>query len=91
MIDAVTRLLIPGATYDADGALAARRRRRSTRSSIDLLTHPYFAAEPPKSTGRELFDRAYVESLVAGCREANPAPPPTTSLPRRPPSPRDHR
>ena len=38
----------------------------------ELLRHPYFSAEPPKSTGRELFDRAYVERLIARCREVNP-------------------
>jgi len=35
-----------------------------------LLAHPYFAAEPPKSTGRELFDRSYAEALIADCRSA---------------------
>ena len=40
----------------------------------ELLAHPYFAAEPPKSTGRELFDRAYVDRLIdALSRDASPA------------------
>lgn len=72
VIDAVTRMLIPGSAYDADGKHAA------AGTPVDavvghLLQHPYFAAEPPKSTGRELFDRAYVESLIRRCREANPS------------------
>ena len=69
VIDAVVRLLEPSMTFDTDGALA------SAGSPIDAvvdarLAHPYFSAEPPKSTGRELFDRAYAERLVADCREA---------------------
>jgi anhydro-N-acetylmuramic acid kinase len=34
----------------------------------ELLAHPYFAAPPPKSTGRELFTPAYVADLVKRCR-----------------------
>jgi anhydro-N-acetylmuramic acid kinase len=69
VIDAVTRLLNPSMTFDVDGALAAAGS--SIGSVVDrLLSHPYFAAEPPKSTGRELFDRAYAESLVADSRAA---------------------
>ena len=69
VIDAVTRMLNPSMTFDVGGALAA------AGSPIDAvvdrrLAHPYFAAEPPKSTGRELFDRSYAESLVADCRAA---------------------
>ena len=71
VIDAVVRRFVPGAAYDVDGALAARGR------VIDgvvhgLLTHPYFESPPPKSTGRELFDSAYVDRLVARCRELEP-------------------
>ena len=69
VIDAVTRILIPGATFDTDGKHAAAGT--PIDSVVDrLLQHPYFAAEPPKSTGRELFDKAYIEALIARCREA---------------------
>ncbi len=72
VIDAVTRTLIAGATYDVDGKHAAAGT--SIDSVVDhLLAHPYFAAEPPKSTGRELFDRAYVQSLIERCREKRPS------------------
>jgi anhydro-N-acetylmuramic acid kinase len=71
IIDAVTRLLNPSMTFDTDGALAAAGT--PVDSVVDrLLAHPYFSTEPPKSTGRELFDRAYAESLVADCRSAKP-------------------
>ncbi|HEY6828739.1 MAG TPA: anhydro-N-acetylmuramic acid kinase, partial [Gemmatimonadaceae bacterium] len=72
VIDAVTRTLIPDATYDVDGKHAAAGT--PIESVVDhLLAHPYFAAEPPKSTGRELFDQAYVRSLIQRCRDANPS------------------
>lgn len=71
VIDGVVRSLMPGTEYDADGKLAA------AGVAIDpvvdqLLDHPYFAAEPPKSTGRELFDRAYVDRLIEQCRRERP-------------------
>jgi len=72
VIDAVTKILIPGATYDVDGKHAAAGT--PIDAVVDrLLQHPYFAAEPPKSTGRELFDAAYVQSLIQRCREAHAA------------------
>jgi anhydro-N-acetylmuramic acid kinase len=67
VIDGAMRRLFPGRRYDQDGRIAA------SGSPIDevvaeLLTHEYFAAEPPKSTGRELFDDAYVTRLIERCR-----------------------
>jgi anhydro-N-acetylmuramic acid kinase len=71
VIDGVVRILIPGAEFDVDG------RRAAAGVAIDsvvdrLLGHPYFAAAPPKSTGRELFDERYVEELIEQCRRAQP-------------------
>jgi anhydro-N-acetylmuramic acid kinase len=71
VIDAVTRALFEGHAFDRDGAFAARGT--PVAGVVDeLLQHPYFAAEPPKSTGRELFDRAYVDALIARCGKASP-------------------
>ncbi|MFL5606276.1 MAG: anhydro-N-acetylmuramic acid kinase, partial [Gemmatimonadaceae bacterium] len=57
----------PALRYDDDGAIAARGT--VAQGVVDaLLAEPYFAAEPPKSTGRELFDAAYVQRLIAMCR-----------------------
>jgi anhydro-N-acetylmuramic acid kinase len=64
VIDAVVRTLFPDLSYDVDGAIAARGTP-NVLAVNELLKHPYFAAEPPKSTGRELFNRAYVDTLIA--------------------------
>lgn len=69
VIDGVVRALRPDRSFDRDGALA-RAGRAVPEVVDDLLDHPYFAAEPPKSTGRELFTPAYVETLIARCRAA---------------------
>ena len=69
VIDAVVRRLDATKRFDEDGRIAASGTPIS--AVIDeLLTHPYFAAEPPKSTGRELFDDAYVTRLIERCRAA---------------------
>ena len=71
VIDAVVRALMPDLEYDVDGRLAVRGRPVA-RLVDELLAAPYFAAPPPKSTGRELFDAGYVDRLIARCREASP-------------------
>jgi anhydro-N-acetylmuramic acid kinase len=71
VIDGVVRSLSPGLDYDVDGALA--RRGTAIESVVtDSLGEPYFEFAPPKSTGRELFNRAYIARFVARCREASP-------------------
>ncbi|WP_459616881.1 anhydro-N-acetylmuramic acid kinase [Bordetella sp. 2513F-2] len=54
-----------GRPYDADGAWAA-----SGRAHAGLLDHligaePWFALPPPKSTGRDLFDAAWLDARLA--------------------------
>ena len=68
VINGAVRTLIPELEYDVDGRHAAAGAVID-RVVIELLEHPYFRTEPPKSTGRELFDRAYVDRLIARCRE----------------------
>jgi len=69
VIDGVVRSLAPGLPYDVDGALA--RAGRPVRELVDeLLGEPFFEQPPPKSTGRELFDRAYIARLAERCRAA---------------------
>lgn len=69
VIDGVVRQLRPGMRFDRDGELA-RGGTPVTEVVDELLRHPYFAAEPPKSTGRELFTPAYIEELMRKCRAA---------------------
>ena len=72
VIDAVVRLLEPGRAYDVDGALA--RAGRSLPNVIQkTLALPYFRAEPPKATGRELFTPEFIARFVEDCRAERPA------------------
>ena len=67
VLDAVVRIVDSTLRYDVDGKLAAGGR--VLQPVVDqLLAEPYFRAEPPKSTGRELFDPAYVQRLISICR-----------------------
>jgi len=52
-----------GTPYDHDGTLAAQGAVNDALLSA-LLTEPYLALPPPKSTGRELFRRAWLEPLL---------------------------
>ena len=71
VVDAVVRMLRPELRFDRDGLLA--RAGNPVEEVLDeLLAHPYFAAEPPKSTGRELFTPEYVTKLVKQCRAIRP-------------------
>jgi anhydro-N-acetylmuramic acid kinase len=64
LVDAAVEIATDGRhRYDVDGKLAARGRVDPALLD-DLLRHPYFAAPPPKSTGRETFGRPFVERLV---------------------------
>lgn len=68
IIDAVVRSVDASLRYDRDGLIAAQGR--VIQRVIDLLLRdPYFAAEPPKSTGRELFNAAYVVRFMDLCRD----------------------
>jgi anhydro-N-acetylmuramic acid kinase len=67
VIDAVVRRLDASKRFDEDGRIAASGTLIAPVID-ELLAHPYFAAEPPKSTGRELFDDAYVTTLIERCR-----------------------
>ena len=72
VIDLVARRVRPALPYDVDGRLA--RAGTPVDAVVDaLLAEPYFAAHPPKSTGRELFGAAYAERLVEACRAARPS------------------
>jgi anhydro-N-acetylmuramic acid kinase len=71
VIDGVVRALSPDLRYDVDGQLA-RAGTPIPEVVAALLADPYFAAPPPKSTGREHFSVAYIADLIARCRAARP-------------------
>jgi anhydro-N-acetylmuramic acid kinase len=71
VIDKITRALRPDLPYDVDGRLAAAGTAIESVVS-ELLADPYFSAEPPKSTGPELFSPAYAQKLVQMCRASHP-------------------
>jgi anhydro-N-acetylmuramic acid kinase len=65
LIDAAVELATNGErTYDAEGQWA---QRGVTDEALleELLTHPFLQREPPKSTGREIFGRPFVQQLAA--------------------------
>ena len=64
LIDAAVRALTQGRqTHDVDGAWAASGKPEA-RLLRDLLSHPFFALPPPRSTGPEEFGAAMVENLL---------------------------
>ncbi|WP_309121870.1 anhydro-N-acetylmuramic acid kinase [Paenibacillus sp.] len=64
---AVFRLSNGARTYDDGGAWAASGR--PDESLVDeLMRHPYFDLPPPKSTGREVFGKAYTEAFLEAAR-----------------------
>lgn len=69
VIDSITRRIDPDATFDKDGE-RARHGRPIAKVLDELLTDPYFAAEPPKSTGRERFGIEYADKLLARVKKA---------------------
>ncbi|NML47332.1 anhydro-N-acetylmuramic acid kinase [Ramlibacter sp. G-1-2-2] len=61
-----------GAAYDDDGRWAASGQV-ITKLLASLLAEPYFALPPPKSTGRDLFNRPWLQAHLQGFRDAAPA------------------
>jgi len=70
IIDGVVRALAGDRlSFDRDAVLS--RAGRVIDDVVEAtLGEPYFAAEPPKSTGRELFSPQYIASFIARCRAA---------------------
>ena len=65
LIDAAVELATRGEqTFDRDGNLADSGVV-DDELLAELLSHPFFQREPPKSTGREVFGRPMVQLLAA--------------------------
>ncbi len=71
VMDGVTRLLRPDLPFDRDGRLAATGTPLHAVIE-ELLRDPWFAAAPPKSTGRERYTPAFIASVIARCRATRP-------------------
>ena len=71
VMDAVTRKISPGLRFDSGGKLA-RSGTPIDDAVSEALTHPYFSAPPPKSTGRELFSPDWIDDFIASCRRHRP-------------------
>jgi anhydro-N-acetylmuramic acid kinase len=68
VVDGVVRALHRGLRFDAGGDIA--RGGTVIDAVVEaLLGDPFFATEPPRSTGRERFGAAYVERFIGLCRE----------------------
>ena len=67
VIDGVVRALRQELPYDVDGKLA-RGGQPIVQIVKELMAHPYFSTDPPKSTGRELFNSDYVQKLISTAR-----------------------
>ncbi len=70
LIDAVAKRVDPSLPFDRDGALHARGRADESLLE-ELLADAYFAAEPPKSTGRERFGDGYAARIHERCPGAD--------------------
>lgn len=60
-----------GQAYDEDGRWAAQGRVVPSLLQT-LLADPYFAAAPPKSTGRDLFNVPWLQACLAAAPAATP-------------------
>ncbi|AYB42098.1 anhydro-N-acetylmuramic acid kinase [Paenibacillus lautus] len=68
IMDAVAHMLTEGRlSYDEGGTWAARGNPDQVLLR-EMMAHPYFQAEPPKSTGRELFGHNYAVSFLEQAR-----------------------
>lgn len=59
-----------GRPFDKDGQIAATGRVDEALVA-ELLGHPYFAQQPPKTTGRELFGVQFARSLMGRAEPAD--------------------
>ena len=72
VMDALAEHFLPGQTFDRDGLLARQGQVIEPLLS-EWMSIPYFQLPPPKSTGRELFGRAFVCAALAAYPDARPA------------------
>jgi anhydro-N-acetylmuramic acid kinase len=61
-----------GKPYDEHGQFAASGTRHQPLLNA-LLDEPFFALQPPKSTGRDLFNAQWLDAKLAGFEQVSPA------------------
>ncbi|OKP98187.1 anhydro-N-acetylmuramic acid kinase [Paenibacillus sp. P46E] len=69
VIDQVVYLLSGGERSYDDGGTWAMQGIVDWILVEEMMQHPYFGLQPPKSTGREVFGKAYAENFAAKARE----------------------
>nr|WP_304412169.1 anhydro-N-acetylmuramic acid kinase [Bordetella sp. FB-8] len=62
-----------GQAYDADGRWAASGRVDAALLQTLIASEPWLRLPPPKSTGRDLFNPAWLDARLAGWRHKQPA------------------
>lgn len=68
IMDAVAYMLSEGQLSYDDGGKWAALGKPDQVLLREMMAHPYFQAEPPKSTGRELFGHDYAVSFLEQAR-----------------------
>ena len=69
VMDEVARAATSGRErFDPSGSLAAAGKVDDALLG-DLLGHPFLGLDPPKSTGREVFGKAFADELIRDCDE----------------------
>lgn len=69
VIDAVVHMLSGGHLSYDDGGKWAALGKPDAGMVKEMMAHPYFLTEPPKSTGRELFGHDYAVSFLEQARD----------------------
>ena len=70
IVDGLVRTLAGNdLAFDRD-AMLSRAGKAIDEVVASVLAEPYYAAEPPKSTGRELYSPAYIAEFAERCRRA---------------------
>lgn len=68
IVDALVKKFY-GREFDENGAVAKRGKILSGLLDF-MIRHPYFKRPPPKSTGREMFGKMFVDQILRRSREA---------------------
>lgn len=69
VIDQTVYLLSEGRMAYDDGGQWAAEGTADEQLVAELMAHPYFGMEPPKSTGRELFGKAYAAEFLGKAKD----------------------